>query len=110
MFLKDIPPELVEAERFNYWQDIYAKGIRNSGDERRPWRTEAARQDGVEIQAQEYDDMLPLGTAVLHDKFGQGVVIGREGSGEKLMVTIRFERVGTKKIMTKYASLEILGR
>ena len=33
----------------------------------------------------------------------------RCGSGEKLMLTIQFERVGTKKIIAKYASLEIIG-
>jgi len=58
----------------------------------------------------EYDDLLPLGTSVMHEKFGRGVIMAREGAGESLIVTIRFERYGTKKIMAKYASLEILGR
>ena len=113
MFLKDIPEDLVEAERFNYWQDLYARGMRNGEQAHktpsRPSRS-SYKDESLQESYYEYDDLLPLGTSVMHDKFGRGVIMGREGSGESLIVTIRFERAGTKKIMAKYASLEILGR
>jgi DNA helicase II / ATP-dependent DNA helicase PcrA len=108
MFLKDVPEELIEVERFNYWTDIYSKGARNGAQVRKP-RVET-HMDHIQEPEYDYDDLLPLGTSVLHDKFGHGVIVGREGSGEGLMVTIRFERAGVKKIMAKYASLEIIGR
>ncbi|HBZ02142.1 MAG TPA: ATP-dependent DNA helicase PcrA [candidate division Zixibacteria bacterium] len=108
MFLKDVPEELIEVERFNYWTDIYSKGARNGTQVRKPHAE--THIDHVQEPEYDYDDLLPLGTSVLHDKFGHGVIVGREGSGENLMVTIRFERAGVKKIMAKYASLEIIGR
>lgn len=102
MFLKDIPEELLEVERFNYWNDIY------------PSKSRAAiRQPKMSLPDSSqyaYDDLLPVGTVVLHDKFGHGTVINREGSGQDLMVTIKFDRAGIKKIIAKYANLEIIGK
>jgi DNA helicase-2/ATP-dependent DNA helicase PcrA len=130
MFLRDIPEELVDVERFNYWQDIRAtrltQQIANSvdpsttqrhsmrpdhGTGRMPRsRRDRDRQDHApRYEHFEYEDLLPVGTAVLHDKFGRGVVTAREGGGESLMLTIKFDRVGKKKILAKYASLEIIG-
>jgi DNA helicase-2/ATP-dependent DNA helicase PcrA len=109
MFLKDIPEELIEVERFNYWTDIYSRGAKNGGQTGQA-RTEAQIYRPSEEPEYDFDDILPLGATVMHDKFGRGVIIGREGSGEGLMVTIRFERAGVKKLMAKYASLEIIGR
>jgi len=107
MFLKDIPEELIEVERFNYWSDIYkgdaVKSNRRSVKKARP-------EKSLEFDDYDTDDNLHIGTAVLHDKFGRGVVVEREGSGESLIVTIRFEAVGNKKLMVKYASLEIIAR
>jgi DNA helicase-2/ATP-dependent DNA helicase PcrA len=54
--------------------------------------------------------MLPEGARVLHDKFGKGIIVSREGSGEDLMITVRFDGYGNKKLMAKYAHLEIIGR
>ncbi len=108
MFLKDVPEEFVEVERFNYWHDLRGGGNGGRGFQRPA--PPVHRQEEHDDSHYEYDDLLPLGTSVLHDKFGRGVIVGREGGGEGLMVTIRFERVGTKKIMAKYASLEIIGR
>lgn len=109
MFLKDIPEELLEVERFNYWTDIYSRGAKNGGQIRQA-RAESQIRRPSEEPEYDFDDLLPLGATVMHDKFGRGVIISREGSGEGLMVTIRFERVGVKKLMAKYASLEIIGK
>jgi len=111
IFLREIPEELVEAERFNYWQEISsARQLHRLAEQK---SVQIRRQKEAQAPAHEhfeYDDLLPPGTAVLHDKFGRGVVVQREGSGENLMLTIKFERAGQKKIMAKYASLEIIGR
>ena len=110
MFLRDIPEELVETERFNYWQDISSKKLSHQIGEVR--HTRSRREPGESAPRYEhfeYEDLLPIGTAVLHDKFGRGVVVDREGASENLMLTIKFERAGQKKIMAKYASLEIIG-
>ncbi len=107
MFLKDIPEELIEVERFNYWSDLYKGETAKSN--RRPAK-KVRHEKSLGLDDYDTDDLLPMGTTVMHDKFGRGVVVEREGSGESLIVTIRFEAVGNKKLMVKYASLEIIER
>jgi DNA helicase-2/ATP-dependent DNA helicase PcrA len=51
---------------------------------------------------------LQAGMKVLHEKFNQGKVLSVEGSGENKIATIFFEGVGNKKIMLKFAKLQIL--
>ena len=111
MFLREVPEDLVETERFNYWQDISSKKLSQQVAEQRHSKSRRGRDEsGSQLEHFEYEDLLPVGTAVLHDKFGRGLVVDREGAGENLMLTIKFERAGQKKIMAKYASLEIIGR
>jgi DNA helicase-2/ATP-dependent DNA helicase PcrA len=120
MFLLEIPEELVEAERYNFWGEINRNRITSrsgyeprQGAEFRQHQKQPRREredSAPRFEHYEYEDLLPVGTAVLHDKFGRGMIVGREGGGENLMLTIKFERAGMKKILAKYASLEIIGR
>jgi DNA helicase-2/ATP-dependent DNA helicase PcrA len=107
VFLRDLPEDLLEVERFNYWEG-YGAAARNSYNKRSGY----AKRKTYELELDDFDidDMLPEGTKVLHDKFGQGIVVSREGGGEDLMITVRFERYGNKKLMARYANLEIIGR
>ena len=51
---------------------------------------------------------LAAGMQVLHERFNNGKVLAVEGSGENRIATIFFEGVGTKKIMLKFAKLQII--
>ncbi len=53
-------------------------------------------------------DEFHVGQRVQHPEFGAGVVRAVEGSGERTKLTVRFERVGLKKLMACFAALEIL--
>jgi len=103
VFLKDIPPEVLEVVKYNYWNG-------NSGERRGYRQPEKQSRPQTDFGEIEYEDIFVHGLAVAHQKFGRGVIIGREGSGDDLIVTVNFERVGRKSIMVKYAPLEILGR
>ena len=48
------------------------------------------------------------GVTVYHKKFGEGVINSVETEGEDLKVDINFEKVGHKRLMAKFAGLEIL--
>ena len=48
------------------------------------------------------------GTRVMHKKFGEGVISKVEPEGEDLKVDIDFEKVGHKRLMAKFAKLEII--
>ncbi|WP_446831202.1 DNA helicase II [Candidatus Foliamicus sp.] len=49
-----------------------------------------------------------LGQRVSHPKFGEGVVLNREGSGEHARVQVNFERHGSKWLVVAYARLELI--
>lgn len=55
------------------------------------------------------DSILQVGTRVMHSHWGEGQIIHREGSGENLKLTVVFRGGIRKKLLAKYASLEILG-
>ena len=49
-----------------------------------------------------------LGQRVLHPKFGEGVVLNREGAGEHARVQVNFSRHGAKWLVVAYARLELI--
>lgn len=46
------------------------------------------------------------GTYVKHEKYGQGLILRREGSGDNAKLTVSFPGFGQKKLIEKYANLE----
>ncbi len=48
------------------------------------------------------------GVKVFHKKFGEGIIDRVEPEGDDLKVDINFEKAGHKRLMAKYANLEIL--
>jgi DNA helicase-2/ATP-dependent DNA helicase PcrA len=53
-------------------------------------------------------DLIQEGLRVLHQKFGEGIVISVDGAGANKKATVRFDNVGTKQLMLKFAKLKIL--
>ena len=51
---------------------------------------------------------LAAGVVVQHAQFGRGVIQKCEGEGDALKLTIAFSDHGIKKIMPKYASMQVL--
>jgi DNA helicase-2/ATP-dependent DNA helicase PcrA len=84
-FLSEIPTELLQE-------------VRLRGDVTRPVSARATRDDAP----------FRLGQAVLHAKFGDGVVLGLEGDGASARVQVNFRDVGTKWLMLAYAKLQPL--
>jgi DNA helicase-2/ATP-dependent DNA helicase PcrA len=46
------------------------------------------------------------GNYVRHDKYGRGLVLRREGSGDNAKLTVSFPGFGQKKLIEKYANLQ----
>ena len=55
----------------------------------------------------EINRIMP-GMKVHHDKFGNGKVLGIEGSGDSRKATVFFEGVGQKQLMLKFARLTVM--
>ena len=51
---------------------------------------------------------LYIGAGIRHPSFGEGVVLEMEGGGDATRVTVEFERAGLKRLMLKYAALEMV--
>jgi len=70
-----------------------------------------SREQAVSTQKLPLSQGMPgvqSGASVRHPTFGEGIILGIEGAGEAMRVTVRFRRAGTKRLMLKYASLEII--
>ena len=52
--------------------------------------------------------MYSIGQVVKHAKFGLGTVVNCEGSGDSMRLQIKFQKVGTKWLISSYANLELV--
>ena len=48
------------------------------------------------------------GVRIFHKKFGEGIINYVEEEGDDLKVDINFDKVGHKRLMAKFANLEII--
>ena len=48
------------------------------------------------------------GVRIYHKKFGEGTISNVEPEGDDLKVDIQFDKVGHKRLMAKYANLEVI--
>ena len=62
----------------------------------------------VKSNKQFADGGLQIGQRVAHQKFGEGVILDREGAGNSARVQIQFENAGSKWLVTSYAKLDVL--
>ena len=93
-FLGEIPTELVRA--LEEGELVVADGASVS-----PIR--AAVEGRREIP------QISAGDTVLHDKWGEGVVLTVNGSGTDAEATVRFEDAGEKRLLVAYAPLRKVG-
>jgi DNA helicase-2/ATP-dependent DNA helicase PcrA len=51
---------------------------------------------------------VSIGGYVAHPTFGEGVVLALEGAGDAARITVQFRDSGVKRLMLKYAALQII--
>jgi DNA helicase-2/ATP-dependent DNA helicase PcrA len=96
-FIKEVPPELVEAVRMKSSISRPAVGGPRLG-----------RNNGRSHDVEVPDTGITLGQRVAHGKFGEGVVLNYEGQGANARVQVNFDAVGSKWLVLSYAKLEVL--
>ncbi|MEZ4854509.1 ATP-dependent helicase [Flavobacterium sp.] len=66
---------------------------------------------GIKTQANTnlFDSNLTVGNIVMHQRFGKGQVVSLEGVGGDRKAEIKFDVGGIKKLILKYAKLEVIG-
>jgi DNA helicase-2/ATP-dependent DNA helicase PcrA len=56
-----------------------------------------------------FDSKLTIGNIVRHERFGQGEVLNLEGIGADKKAEIKFEVGGIKKLLLRFAKLDVIG-
>ena len=62
-----------------------------------------------QVSANLFDGNLTVGNMVMHERFGKGEIMGLEGAGADKKAEIRFEVGGIKKLLLRFAKLEVIG-
>lgn len=55
------------------------------------------------------DSNLAVGNIVMHERFGKGQIVSMEGIGADKKAEIRFDVGGLKKLLLRFAKLEVIG-
>jgi len=94
--------------------DSIAEFFRQRGRQLNPSNNAPAQQPTIRRRTEERDaassaattsGFVP-GTHVRHPKYGRGLVLRREGTGDAAKLTVSFPGFGQKKLIEKYAGLE----
>lgn len=96
-FLREIPQEFCDMDRP---QSIFSTIPRNT--ERKSYYSSFAAQKPKD------SNKYTSGMNVLHNTFGEGVIISVTSMGEDCLLEVNFAKVGTKKLMANYAKLKII--
>ena len=56
-----------------------------------------------------FDNNLAVGNIVMHERFGKGEIVGLEGVGADKKAEIRFDVGGLKKLLLRFAKLNVIG-
>jgi DNA helicase II / ATP-dependent DNA helicase PcrA len=98
-FLEEVPAELVHT--------IESPQLRNSASARSV-QSFFGRREAEDAWEEPVSTPLRRGARVRHGGLGQGVVMEIEGSGEDAKITVYFDRAGKRKLLARYANLELL--
>ncbi|MCA1563553.1 MAG: DUF3553 domain-containing protein [Acidobacteria bacterium] len=116
-FLEEIPAGLLERvaptyaapyqsmlahSHYEFRTNPYGRGGRRGGH---------TREDAPPAYAYEHEDQsraaLRPGVRVRHPQFGVGTVLAVEEHNDDLKITVRFADIGQKKLLARYAKLEL---
>jgi DNA helicase-2/ATP-dependent DNA helicase PcrA len=116
--LKWLTPRIKPAAAAPAWREGWGavwEGSGQSRDRRQPAWTDrdvdTGRGDLASARAaQRFDRGVPwrIGQSVAHARFGEGVIVNIEGSGQEARVQVNFRREGAKWLALSVAKLEAL--
>ena len=106
-FLQEIPADLIEeaGERRRKPQMLYGGTSYNSVDAVIKALPSAAKPKPAPLK--KGAGKWTMGTRVRHPKYGNGTILRTEGDGDDMKLTISFMSHGLKKLIAKYAELEV---
>ena len=109
-FLAELPGELIEAVSGSLAQPGETRRYEPDPDyaERYSYRPQRHRTSYGQTPKPSRASKDPLiGTRVRHSKYGVGTIIEIEGEGEERKLTVSFQNYGAKKLVERYANLQL---
>jgi DNA helicase-2/ATP-dependent DNA helicase PcrA len=106
-FLDEVPSELMEEEDLGY----RSSHMYHQPTKVRQWSSSKPKTDwrnDLDMPADSGSGDLKIGARVRHPQFGEGRVIRVIGGGEHLQLEVIFEERFKKKLLAKYAKLEMI--
>jgi DNA helicase-2/ATP-dependent DNA helicase PcrA len=110
-FLDEISEDLYEEEDFGYrTQHLYHRPnmVRQAKWPRKPAAQTPWTEERINIPVDAEPGELAVGARVRHAQFGEGRVTRLMGGGEHLQLEVIFQERFKKKLLAKYAKLEVL--
>ena len=108
-FLEELPVEALEYIGRRKKQKSAYKPNRSSGHNLKPKRPAQKVPFSNDPNFRPSDvSKISVGTKVRHQRFGSGTVIDIEGVGKDKIATVTFSQLGQKRILLKFAKLQIL--
>jgi DNA helicase-2/ATP-dependent DNA helicase PcrA len=108
-FLDEIPAALLAESGGRAAPSFFDRSSRDwsygSSAARAVSRRAPAASPAPPSDLREAEDGFSVGVRVSHPMFGSGRVLGREGAGKSLKLTIQFAGYGTKRILPAYTQL-----
>jgi hypothetical protein len=75
---------------------------------------EGHTEQGAEVPANHgdriRDEDVEAGSVVQHETFGRGTVVQKKSIGDQCVISINFDRAGTKRLLLRYAPLRLVRR
>ncbi|HWG59535.1 MAG TPA: UvrD-helicase domain-containing protein [Candidatus Acidoferrales bacterium] len=123
-FLAEVPADLIEAAFGSLSQPGEARRYESDPEfasesgERQPYRSQRRQAKAPSYDRRASEPSRPparrgansdplIGTRVRHSKYGLGTIIEVEGEGEDRKLTVSFQDYGAKKLVERYANLQI---
>ena len=111
-FLFEVPEECLDGSIETQGQDGYAPGELDGvpfTPRRRSGSGPAERAPKREFEDYSQEEVgYSVGTRIIHNDFGRGIVRKVEGSGENLRVTVLFDNGSERKFLAHYAPMRPL--
>lgn len=111
-FLDDIPEDLLNIDKIVTKKKNTASNTDNlksyANSHMISWKKPKEKQIKNKPESNVDSSDIKPGTKVMHKKFGTGMIISINGTGDKAELTIAFDQKGIKKLMLGFAPIEIV--
>ena len=115
-FLAEIPAELIEAASGSLAEPGQTRRYEADPDfsdsysyrrPRTPYGKSSTARTSPRVSGQQTSSDPLIGARVRHSKYGLGTIIEVEGEGEDRKLTVSFQDYGAKKLIERYANLQL---